>query len=161
MSETGYRIDYDNVNVRELMEQVQARALQAEGHEIALPPSREAAAGVRLADYLQLDDDRPYELQERLGLGGAWNVSPADLRLSHPSTVGRVIRAVRTLLRPVTKLLANTDLPLYKQFKINIGFASAIQDLMQENARLRHRVGELAQDVERLRALDQRRGDNR
>lgn len=161
MSETGYRIDYDNVNVYELMEQVQARALLAEEHDIAVRPTREAAAGVRLADYLELDDDRPYQLQERLGLGGTWNISPADLRLSHPSAAGRVIRAVRTLLRPVTKLLANTDLPLYKQFKINIGLASAIQDLMQENAMLRHRVGKLAQDVERLRASDERRGDNR
>ena len=34
---------------------------------------------------------------------------------------------MRRLLRPLTKLFANTDLPLHKQFKVNIGVAAALR----------------------------------
>ena len=77
-------------------------------------------------------------------------MSPEDLRTSHPGAVGQVIGGVRWLLRPFLKLLANLDLPLYKQFKVNLGLAAAVHDLLAENATLRRHVGELRRRVERL-----------
>jgi hypothetical protein len=149
-SSQPYRIDYEDLDVEDLMRQVRARARAGEGGELQLPEVDAEAVGRRLHDYLELDDRTPYELQQTLSLGGPWNVTPEDLRSSHPGAAGTVIRGVRGLLRPLTKLLANLELPLYKQFKINLGVASALHDLMQENAGLRRQVSELARRIEQL-----------
>ncbi len=61
-----------------------------------------------------------------------------------------IISTVRRLLRPLTKLFANTDLPLHKQFKVNIGVAAALHDLMQENAELQTRVEMLQKRLDKL-----------
>lgn len=145
-----YRIDYDHLDVEEIMRQVRARARAGEGGDLQLPPVDHEAIERRLHDYLELDDRQPYELQQTLSLGGPWNVTPEDLRSSHPGAAGTLIRGLRSLLRPATKLLANLELPLYKQFKINLGVASALNDLMQENAALRRQVIELTRRIERL-----------
>ena len=70
-------------------------------------------------------------------------MAPEDLLTSHPGPVGTIISTVRRLLRPVLKLFANTDLPLHKQFKINIGVAATLHELMQENAELRAQLATL------------------
>ena len=149
-SSQPYRIDYDNLDVDDLMRQVRAHARSSLDGDPRLPSLSAEATERRLHEYLELDDRRPYELQTTLSLSGPWNVSPEDLRSSHPGAAGALISAVRRLLRPATKLLANLDLPLYKQFKVNLGVASALNDLMQENAQLRQQVSELSRRVERL-----------
>lgn len=143
MAETphAYRIDYEAPDVVDLMRQVRDRARAVAGDPAAATVAEDPRQ--RLRGYLELDDARPYELQRELGLEGAWNVTPEDLRASHPGGVGRAIGGLRRLLRPLTKLFANLDLPLYKQFKINLGLASALGDLLEENARLRARLDRL------------------
>jgi hypothetical protein len=145
-----YRIDYADLDVEDLMRQVRARARASVVADPALPQLTSAEIERRLHDYLVLDDRKPYDLQQSLSLAGSWNVTPEDLRASHPGPAGFVIGGLRRLLRPLTKLLANFDLPLYKQFKINLGVASAVDGLMQENAALRQEVGELKRRVEGL-----------
>ena len=110
-----------------------------------------------LQSYLVLDDERPYELQQTLGLGGDWNLSPNDLLASHSNPLGRLISGVRRLARPLVKFASNTDLPIFKQFKINLGLAAAVHDLLQETAALRARIHALST---RLEALEPRSPDD-
>ncbi len=157
MSRAEYRIDYAQVDVVDLMQQVRARIAVRSGADPHFPVAEEELRK-RLLEYLVLDDDQPYTMQQALGLGGDWNVGPEDLRRSHDGPVGRLIRGVRTLLRPVTKLLVNTDMPIFKQFKLNIGVAAALHDLLEDNSRQRARLQELADRVERLEAGGSRVG---
>jgi len=148
MSDNAYQIDYDRIDVDDLMAQIQAHAREHEQVGLQIPEG--GGSNSSLSDYLGLGDDAVYDLQQKLGLGGDWNLRPDDLRASHPGFVGRLIRAVRTLLRPVTKLLVNLELPLFKQFKINVGLAGAVQELARDNARLEARVQELRKRIDDL-----------
>lgn len=151
----AYDIDYDHLDVADLMRQVRERARAGDAAvDPRLPAEVAIDAGRRLRGYFDLDDRRPHELQQALGLTGDWNVSPEDLRASHPGVIGGVIVAVRRLLRPLTKLLANLDLPLHKQFKVNLGVATAIRVLLQDNDALRRQVAALER---RLQALERDR----
>ncbi len=135
-----YRIDYDALNVDDVMEQVRQRASGRASVDPSLPAVDRADVILRLRDHLDLDDARPYQLQRELHLDTGWNVAPEDIYASHPGVAGTLISAIRRLLRPFVKLFVNTDLPLHKQFKVNIGVASALHDIMQENATLRGEV---------------------
>lgn len=149
-----YRIDYAQIDVDDLMEQVRARAAQRVARDPALPTVDRADVTLRLRDHLDLDDALPYRLQQELGLDTGWNVAPEDLYVSHPGAVGSLISALRRLLRPVTKLFVNADLPLHKQFKTNIGVAAALHDLMQDNAALRAEVDSLRRRLDDLEDRD-------
>ena len=135
-----YRIDYDAVNVDDVMEQVRQHARGRVGADPSLPAVDRADVILRLRDHLDLDDARPYQLQRELRLDTGWNIAPEDIYASHPGLAGTLISATRKLFRPLVKLFANTDLPLHKQFKVNIGVAAALHDVMQENATLRAEV---------------------
>ncbi len=138
-----YRIDYDALNVDDVMEQVRQRAGRRASADPSLPAVDRADVILRLRDHLDLDDARPYQLQRELRLDTGWNVAPEDIYASHPGVTGTLISAVRRLMRPLVKLFVNTDLPLHKQFKVNIGVAAALHDVMQENATLRAEVDAL------------------
>lgn len=145
-----YDIDYDDLDVADLMRQVRERARGGESGDVRLPAGEAADVARRLRGYFDLDDSRPHELQAALGLAGDWNVSAADLRASHAGVMGSLIVAVRRLLRPLTKLLANLDLPLHKQHKVNLGTAAALRDVLQENDSLRRQVADLSRRVQAL-----------
>ncbi|HJO04601.1 MAG TPA: hypothetical protein QGG47_11565 [Acidobacteriota bacterium] len=148
--EDGYEIDYEHIDVHELMEQVRARAAARSRHE-PTPATADAPDLLQqLRDNLDLDDEQPYELQRALRLAGEWNVAPDDLRVSHDGPIGALITTVRRLARPLVKVFVNLDAPLYKQFKINLGMAHAIHQLMLENAALRCRVEELSERIDEL-----------
>jgi len=149
MSDPDYRIDYEHLDVVDLMQQVRARIAADPGGEPRFPALQETLQH-RLHEYLVLDDEQPYALQRSLGLDNDWNLSPEDLRRSHRGPLGQLIRGVRTIMRPFAKLLANTDLPIFKQFKINTGMAAAVHDLMQDNARQRTQLRQLSARIERL-----------
>jgi len=148
----GYRIDYDAVDVVDLVRQIRERVAGAGSVGAVRPEAVEERVRGRLRTYVDLDDRRPFELEKSLGLVGGWNVRPEDLRESGGSGFGAVAGGMRRIARPFLKLLANLELPLYKQFKINLGLAEAIHDLLRENAELRGRVEELSRRVERLEA---------
>lgn len=132
-----YRIDYAAPDVDDLMEQVRTRAQGRAGTDPRMPDVNRPDVILRLRDHLDLDDARPYRLQRELRLDTGWNVAPEDIYTSHPGVAGAVIAAVRRMLRPVVKMFANIDLPLHKQFKVNIGVAAALHELMQDNVALR------------------------
>lgn len=147
----GYEIDYEDIDVNRLMEQVQARAAMAADEEpVAAGSDAPDRYLKRLRDTVDLDDERPYELQQTLRLQGAWNITPEDLRASHDGPLGVLITTVRLLLRPLVKMAVNLDTPLHKQFKINLGLANAVHELTLENATLRHRVQKLSTQVDEL-----------
>lgn len=153
-----YRIDYEAPDVLDIVRQVRERAAADAGGEPWLP-SPDEDPRTRLREWLLLDESRPAQLQQSLGLGGDWNVTPEDLRASHPGALGGIIGGMRRTLRPLLKVFANLELPLYKQFKANLGFAAALHDLMQENVELRRRLGELQRRVERLENADEGRDE--
>jgi len=146
-----YRIDYTAPDVDDVMVQVRYRASGRAAADPSLPSVDRADVILRLRDHLDLDDARPYQLQRELRLDTGWNVAPEDIYTSHPGFTGTLISAFRRLMRPLVKLFVNTDLPLHKQFKVNIGVAAALHDVMQENATLRAEVDALR---ERLDAPD-------
>lgn len=152
--DTPYQIDYDSIDVADLMRQVRDRARAGELQAPEPGPGGVVDEARRLRGYFDLGDERPHELQQSLGLAGSWNVSPADLHASHAGVMGSAIVALRRLLRPLTKTLANLDLPLHKQFKVNVGMASAVRDLLRDNDDLRRQLADLSR---RLQALE--RGD--
>jgi len=143
-----YEIDYEDVDVKRLMEQVRVRAAMRSIEEPVAAAAPEHLK--RLRETVDLDDDRPYELQQALCLQGDWNITPEDLRASHAGPLGWLITTVRLLLRPFVKLAVNLDTPLHKQFKINLGLANAIHELTLENAALRHRLQKLSAHVDDL-----------
>ena len=148
----GYRIDYDDLDVGDLVDQIHDRVRREDSSRGLPPQALEERIKGRLRTYLDLNDDRPYELQSTLHLEGPWNVSPDDLRSSGRRGLGRLIGLSRALLRPFIKLAGNLDLPIYKQFKINLGVAEALHDSMQQTAELQTRVEDLSDRLERLEA---------
>ncbi len=148
MQEHDYRIDYDHPDVEGLMQQIRKRV---ERRRTSSTSAGVAAAPVRaIRERLELTDDHAFEVQRALDLAGDWNVSPEDLRTSHAGILGRIISACRRLARPALKLAVNADLPLYKQFKINLGVAGALDELRADNDALRQRLAELSSQVEDL-----------
>ena len=153
----GYEIDYEDLDVVDLVAQVRERVRRSVS-SVELPPDvAEERIRARLRTWLDLDDKRPYELQRSLRLEGTWNVSPEDLRVSGRRGLGRLIAVCRSLARPALKFVANTELPLYKQFKINLGVAEALHELLRQNAQLLAHVDELARRLETLEAEAARR----
>ena len=153
----GYRIDYDDLDVGNLVDQIHDRVRREESNRGLPPQALEERIRGRLRTYLDLNDDRPYELQSTLHLEGPWNVSPDDLRSSGRRGLGSLIALTRSLFRPLVKLVSNIELPIYKQFKINLGVAEALHDSMQQTAELQARVEELADRMERLENEAERR----
>lgn len=150
-----YRIDYDAPDVLDIMRQVRERAAGEDGEPWTPDVAEDPRA--RLREYLVLDDARPEQLRSALGLGGDWNVTPEDLHASRPGVAGALIGGLRRALRPVTKLFANLELPLYKQHKANLGVAAALRDLIAENTDLRRRLAEIQRRLDRLEAADEGR----
>lgn len=146
----GYRIDYDDLDVGDLVDQIHDRVRREESNRGLPPQALEEQIRGRLRTYLDLNDERPYELQSTLHLEGPWNVSPDDLRSSNRRGLGRLIGLSRAIFRPFIKLVGNLDLPIYKQFKINLGVAEALHDSLQQTAELQARVEELSDRLEKL-----------
>lgn len=142
--EHGYEIDYDDLDVEDLVRQIRNRVRHGDEPAPVTMEVDEERLRSRLRTYLDTDDAGAQQLRTRLELGGAWNVSPEDLRESRSDLLGRLISGIRRLVRPFVKLLVNADLPLFKQHKINLGLASALHDLMREHAELQRRVAELS-----------------
>jgi hypothetical protein len=151
MRADGYEIDYDNLDVADLVAQIRRRTRQRQSVAQVLPEVIEERARARVRAAVDLDDQRPYALQQELRLQGSWNVTPEDLITSRRSG-GSILAFVRRLARPVIKLFANLELPLYKQFKINLGIADALNELLRRNAELEQRLDELAGRLEKLEA---------
>lgn len=146
----GYRIDYDNLDVADLVAQIRQRSRRNVGASARLPEVIEERARARVRAAVDLDDQRPYELQRSLQLQGSWNVTPQDLIESKRRGAGAVVAATRRLVRPLVKLFANLDLPLYKQFKINLGVAEALNELLCRIGELEARLDDMARRVEAL-----------
>lgn len=163
MSSVEYRIDYDDLDVVDLVEQIRARARSrgAAGTAAVRPEATAERAQARVRAAVDLDDRRPYELQRSLRLEGAWNVTPEDLVSSRRRGTGGLLSTLRRLVRPGLKLFANLELPLYKQFKINLGVAEALHELLVRNAELESRVEDLSRRLEALEGgrPDAGRGD--
>ena len=134
--EPSYRIDYDDLDVVDLVSQIRAKVDRAT-QNIGTPPRTPRADAEQLWKHLLVPDDHLEELRSLLSAPQDWNVGPEDLVTSRRGVWGDLVRAVRHLARPLLKLVANAELPLYKQHKINLGIAAALQQLLEENARLR------------------------
>ncbi len=152
MQAKDYRIDYDNLDVADVVAQIRDRARRTDHGEADLPGVVAERARARVRAAVDLDDQRPYELQETLRLAGTWNVTPQDLVESKRRGAGSMLAAVRRLARPVIKLFANLELPLYKQFKINLGIADALNELLCRTSDLEARLGEATRRLEALEA---------
>lgn len=152
LSEPGYQIDYDDLDVTDLVSQIRQRARRGSGASTDLPEVVEERARARVRAAVDLDDQRPYELQRTLHLEGTWNVTPQDLVESKRRGSGALIGAVRRLARPGIKVFANLELPLYKQFKINLGVADALNELLCRTAELEARLDDMARRIEDLEA---------
>jgi hypothetical protein len=152
MSDLGYRIDYDDVDVVDLVAQIRERTRRGTGSAVDLPEVVAERARARVRAAVDLDDRRPWELLRSLHLEGTWNVTPHDLLESRRRGAGSLLRALRRLTRPITKLFANLELPLYKQFKINLGVADALNELLIRSAELEARLEETTRRLEELEA---------
>ena len=152
LSADDYRIDYDELDVADLVAQIRDRSRTAGGDDANLPYVVEERARARLRAAVDLDDQRPYDLQKKLHLEGTWNVTPQDLVESKRRGAGSALVGVRRLARPVRKLLGNFELPLYKQFKINLGMADALNELLCRTADLEARLDDLTRRLEALEA---------
>lgn len=160
MSDSGYRIDYDNVDVVDLVAQIRERSRKGSTDSADLPEVIEERARARVRAAVDLDDQRPYALQRSLHLEGSWNVTPQDLVESRRPGAGSLLAALRRLVRPGLKLFANLELPLYKQFKINLGVADALHELLSRTAELEARLEEMSRRLEELEG-QRARGDHR
>jgi hypothetical protein len=154
MSDSGYRIDYDDLDVADLVAQIRARSRGAPDAAADLPEVAEERARARVRAAVDLDDRRPVELQKALQLEGTWNVTPADLVSSRRPGAGKLLSLLRRAARPGLKLFANFELPLYKQFKINLGIADALHELLGRTSAIEARLEDLSR---RLEALEARR----
>jgi hypothetical protein len=162
MGTGSYRIDYDDLDVVDLVGQIRERARRTGGAAAVLPEVAAERARARVRAAVDLDDQRPHELLRTLHLQGAWNVTPADLWSSRRPGAGALLSGARRLLRPVLKLFGNFDLPLYKQFKINVGVADVLHELLVRNAELGARLEDATRRLEELEArhTGSRRGDD-
>ncbi len=158
MQAKDYRIDYDDLDVADLVVQIRNHARRSDDGEASLPEVVEERARARVRAAVDLDDQRPYDLQKSLHLEGTWNVTPEDLVDSKHRGAGAALAAVRRLARPVIKLFANLELPLYKQFKINLGIADALNELLCRTSDLEARLGEVSRRLEALEADRHRNG---
>jgi len=154
MSDSGYRIDYDDLDVVDLVAQIRARSRGAAGAAADLPEAVEERVRARVRAAVDLDDRRPFELQKALQLEGSWNVTPADLVASRRPGAGKLLSLLRRAARPGIKLFANFELPLFKQFKINLGIADTLHELLARSAETEARLEDLSR---RLEALEARR----
>jgi hypothetical protein len=152
MRANGYQIDYDDLDVADLVSQIRERSRRGSGASADLPEVVEERARARVRAAVDLDDQQPYELQRTLHLEGTWNVTPQDLVESKRRGSGSLIGAVRRLARPAIKIFANLELPLYKQFKINLGVADALNELLCRSAELEARLDDIARRIEELEA---------
>jgi len=152
LSANDYRIDYDNVDVDDLVTQIRERSRGVSDAAANLPEVVEERARARVRAAVDLDDQLPYELQEDLHLEGTWNVTPEDLVTSSRRGTGGLVSALRRLARPGIKLFADLEQPLYKQFKINLGVADALHELLCRTAELEARVADMARRIEELEA---------
>jgi hypothetical protein len=137
--------------------QIRERSRRGSGTDADLPEVIEERARARVRSAVDLDDRRPYELQRALNLEGSWNVTPQDLVESRRRGAGGLLSALRRLARPVLKLVANFELPLFKQFKINLGVADTLHELLLRAAELEARLDDVSR---RLEALEGRLSDN-
>jgi len=145
-----YRIDYDNLDVVDLVAQIRERSRRISGVSAALPEVIEERARARVRAAMDLDDRRPYDLQRSLQLEGSWNVTPQDLIESKRHGAGSLVIAARRAVRPLVKIFANLELPLYKQFKINLGVAEALNELLCRVAELEARLEDMSRRFEAL-----------
>ena len=145
-----YRIDYDNLDVVDLVAQIRERARRVSGVSAALPEVIEERARARVRAAMDLDDQRPYELQRSLQLEGSWNVTPQDLVESKRHGAGSLVTTARRAVRPMVKLFANLELPLYKQFKINLGVAEALNELLCRVTELEARLEDMSRRLEAM-----------
>lgn len=157
LSNTGYRIDYDDLDVVDLVAQIREQSRRGSSGAADLPEVVEARARARVRAAVDLDDRRPYELQRDLHLEGPWNVTPQDLVESRRRGAGVLLSALRRLVRPFRKLVVNLELPLFKQFKINLGVADALHELLVRTAELEARLEDASR---RLETLEGRRSDS-
>jgi len=106
----------------------------------------------RVRAAVDLDEERPYELQRALHLEGTWNVTPQDLVGSNRRGAGSLLSVFRRVARPGLKVFANLELPLYKQFKINLGIADALHELLRRTTEIEARLEDMARRLESLEA---------
>ena len=66
--------------------------------------------------------------------------------------VGLVLAVVRRFARPAVKLFANLEVPLYKQFKINLGIAEALNEILCKNSDLEAQLDDVTRRLETLEA---------
>ena len=66
--------------------------------------------------------------------------------------IGALLGTFRRLVRPCLKLFANFDKPLFKQFKINLGVAEALDELLHRTAELEGQVQDVSRRLEALEA---------
>lgn len=149
MNATDYRIDYDDLDVTDLVAQIRERSRGAPGAAASPPEVAEERARARVRAAMDLDDERPFALQRALRLEGAWNVTPDDL-LASRRRGGGLLAGLRRLARPGLKLFANFELPLFKQFKINLGIAEALHELLARTAEIEARLDDLTGRLEEL-----------
>ena len=136
----------------DLVSQIRERSRRGSGGSADLPEVVEERARARVRAAVDLEDQQPYELQRTLHLEGTWNVTPQDLVESGRRGTGSLLAAVRRLARPGIKVFANLELPLYKQFKINLGVADVLNELLCRTAELEARLDDMARRVEELEA---------
>ena len=138
LSFEDYRIDYEDLDVVDLVSQIRRRVRDTQVAEV-LPEVLEERTRARVRAAVDLDEERPYELQRSLHLEGAWNVTPEDLVDSRRRGAGSLLSVFRRVARPGLKLFANLELPLYKQFKINLGIADALHELLRRTTEIEAR----------------------
>ncbi len=138
----------------DLVAQISERARRSEA-DPEIETDIEARTRARLRAAVDLDDERAYELQDSLGLAGDWNVTPQDLVGSREGGgIGALLGIFRRLVRPGLKLFANFDRPLYKQFKVNLGVADALHELLHSTAELDRQLQDVSRRLEALEARD-------
>lgn len=142
----------------DLVSQIREHARRSESAVEVSPEVVDERLRARLRSWVDLDDEHPYRLQEELHLEGRWNVTPEDLVRSERRGIGSLLAVFRRVARPGLKLFANFELPLYKQFKINLGVAEALHDLLRRTSELQARVDDLACRIEELES--RRSGDS-
>ena len=86
--------------VRSQASKATRRKITSAGVETLLPEGAEEQARARVRLAVDLDDQRPYDLQKTLDLEGTWNVTPQDLLDSNRRGVGSVLAIVRRFARP-------------------------------------------------------------
>ena len=138
----------------DLVAQIRDRARRDEA-EPEIEADAEARTRARLRATMDVSDERAYELHGSRGLAGDWNVSPDDLVESRTGGgIGALLGAFRRLVRPLMRPFANFEKPLFKQFKINLGIAETLHELLHRNAELEAQLTDVSRRLEALEARD-------